>query len=59
MINNISGVRLFRVTAQSDGSIALLLEQKYAATLYLLDLSQAQALAVALTEISTADCRKR
>lgn len=52
MIDNISGVRLFRLTAQLDGSIGLLLEQKYAATLYLLDLSQAEKLGKDLIEMT-------
>jgi hypothetical protein len=52
VIDNISGMRGYRVRVESDGSIGLLLRQKYADMIYLLDLSQAEELGRALVEIS-------
>lgn len=59
MIDNISGMRGYRVRVESDGTIGLLMRQQYADNVYLLDRSQAEKLGRALIEISTANIPKR
>ena len=54
MSDNISGLLGYRVRVEADGSIGLLLRQKYADMIYLLDGSQAEELGRILIDISTA-----
>jgi hypothetical protein len=54
MIDNISGLQLFGVAMQPDGSVGLTLEQRYAAMVYFLDLDQAEALGKSLIEMVAA-----
>jgi len=52
VIDNISGLREFEVTARPDGSLALQMAQQYAVNVYYLDLDQAEALGKSLIEIT-------
>ena len=54
MTGNIGALRRWRVLNQPDGSVGLLLEQKYATVEYLLDPRQAEELGNALAEVACA-----